>query len=321
MKRILLIAGGVLALLLIAAGIVPFLIPNEVYQRQIERSASTALGREVTLEGNVGLSIFPRISARVEGVKVANPEGFSRANMIEAGELRGVVKWGPLLASRVEVAEIAFVDADVMLERRADGETNWTFGSGEAPPEEDTGGEGGGSVDAGIDRARLQNARLVYSDDVTGAYYDISELDLSATARAMDAPLEAEAEGLFQGTPFSIDLGLDTPQALLDGAVSAVNFALDTEGGAASYDGSATLGEAIALDGAFTVDGRNLATLATLAGVEMPINLAALGRVRAEGNVSGLLETLQISFDRFDIVSDGLSAGYDGLINLGAEPA
>ena len=38
MKRILLIAGGVLALLLIAAGVLPYLIPNEVYQRQIERA-------------------------------------------------------------------------------------------------------------------------------------------------------------------------------------------------------------------------------------------------------------------------------------------
>lgn len=319
MKRILLIVGGILALLLIAAGVLPFLIPNEVYQRQIERAASDALGREVTLDGKVGLSVFPRISARVDGVKVANPDGFSRENMIEAGQLRGVVKWGPLLAQRVDVAEIAFVDADVMLERRADGETNWTFGSGEPAPEEE-GGSGNSSVNAGIDRASLQNARLVYSDAVAGTHYEIAELDLTATARSMTAPMEATAEGLFQGTPFSIDLGVDTPQMLLDGAAAAVTFSLDTEGGAAGYDGSAILGEAISLDGGFTLDGRNLATLAALAGVEVPINLSALGRVRAEGQVSGPVETLQITFDRLDLDSDGLTAGYDGLIRLGTEP-
>ncbi len=322
MKRIFLIAGGVLALLLIAAGVLPYLIPNEVYQRQIERAATDALGREVTLEGDVGLSIFPRLSARIDGVKVANPEGFSRENMIEAGELRGVVKWGPLIGGKVEVAEIAFVDADVMLERRADGESNWTFGTGEPAPEPEEDGGSGGSVNAGVDRASLQNARLVYSDAVADAYYEISELDLTATARAMDVPMEAEAEGLFQGTPFSIDLTLDTPEALMGAAPAMVSFALDTEGGAAGYDGSATMGDVITLDGRFTLDGRDLENLATLAGVtDLPVNLAALGRVRAEGTVAGALETLEIAFEQLSLQSDGLSAGYDGRINLGDVPA
>ena len=322
MKRILLIAGGVLALLLIAAGVLPYLIPNEVYQRQIERAATDALGREVTLEGDVGLALFPRLSARIDGVRVANPDGFSRENMIEAGQLRGVVKWGPLIGGRVEVAEIAFVDADVMLERRADGETNWTFGTGEPAPEPDEDSGSGASVNAGVDRASLQNARLVYSDAVSDAYYEISELDLTATARAMDVPMEAEAEGLFQGTPFSIDLTLDTPEALMAAAPAMVAFALDTEGGAAGYEGSATLGDVITLDGRFTLDGRDLANLATLAGVtDLPVNLAALGRVRAEGTVAGALESLEIAFERLSLQSDGLTAGYDGKVSLGEVPA
>lgn len=322
MKRILLIAGGALALLLIAAGVLPYLIPNDVYQRQIERAATSALGREVSLQGDVGLSVFPRLSARIDGVTVANPEGFSRDNMIEAGQLRGVVKWGPLIGGKVEVAEIAFVDADVMLERRADGEANWTFGSGEPAPEPEENGGSTTSVNAGVDRASLQNARLVYSDALADAYYEISELDLTATARAMDVPMEAEADGKFQGTPFSIDLTLDTPEALMAAAPAMVSFALDTEGGAAGYEGNATLGEVITLDGSFTLDGRDLANLATLAGMtDLPVNLAALGRVRAEGTVAGAVDTLQIIFDEMSLQSDGLTAGYDGQINLGEVPA
>ena len=112
MKHIALIAGGIFVLLIGAAMAVPFLIPKSVYRAQIERAAGEALQRKVTLEGEVRLSLFPRIAASVGGMKVANPEGFEGAYMIEAGELRGAVKWAPLLfGQRVEVHELAFVDA------------------------------------------------------------------------------------------------------------------------------------------------------------------------------------------------------------------
>jgi AsmA protein len=135
MKHIALIAAGIFVLLIGAAMAVPFLIPKSVYRAQIERAAGEALQRKVTLEGEVRLSLFPRIAASVGGMKVANPEGFEGAYMIEAGELRGAVKWAPLLfGQRVEVHELAFVDASVSLQRKADGTTNWVL-EDTAPPE------------------------------------------------------------------------------------------------------------------------------------------------------------------------------------------
>ncbi|MEP1599393.1 MAG: AsmA family protein, partial [Hyphomonas sp.] len=95
MKRVLLIISGIAILLIIAAVSVPFFIPKSVYKAQIERAATNALQREVTLAGDVNISVFPRISASVQQVTVANPEGFATPNMIEAGELRGSVKWIP----------------------------------------------------------------------------------------------------------------------------------------------------------------------------------------------------------------------------------
>jgi len=317
MKRILLFSGIGLAVLLVVVAVVPFLVPNEVYKRQIEQAATQALGRDVTVEGAVNLSIFPQIAASVDGVTVANPEGFSRDNMVEAGALRGVVKWAPLLSRRVEVAEISFVDADVLLERRADGAVNWEFAARE-PGEEPAGpDQPGTTVDAGIDRASLQNARLVYADALADARYEISQLDLTATLQSLDTPLEAEAAGLFQGTRFDVGLSLDAPQTLLDGAPAQAALSIDTEGGAVSYDGLATLAGSMTLDGRFSVDGRDLSQLASLAGVAMPVNLDALGRLRASGQVSGPVETARITFDSLSLGGGGLSGEYAGDVVLG----
>ncbi|MEO0467968.1 MAG: AsmA family protein, partial [Pseudomonadota bacterium] len=317
MKRFVWIAAAVVGLLVAVALIVPFLVPNDVYRSRIETAASDALGREVTLTGDVGLSLFPSISAKIEGVSVANPEGFSRDNMIEAGALRGVVKWGPLLARRVEIAEIVFEDADVQLERRADGQANWEFGAAEPsePAPEDEGV--GGAVDAGIDTASLRNARLAFIDATSGASYEIAELNLTAQMRAMDTPLQLDADGLFQGQDFELDLTLATLDALLGGAAADVEATIGVAGGDARYDGALTLSDELQLDGAYSVSARALQNLAELAGIDLGYNLAVLGNVRAEGRLAGPLSALKINFERATIDGDGLGASYTGDVTLG----
>ena len=316
MKRVLWIVGIVIGLLAAAALVVPFLVPNEVYRSQIERSATQALGRNVTLTGDVGLSIFPSISARVDGVAVANPDGFSRENMIEAGALRGVVKWGPLLGQRVEIAEIVFEDADVQLERRADGTTNWTFGGGDPAPDSEP-GEDGGSVSASIDRASLSNARLAYFDETSGAAYEVSELDLTAEMRAMDQPVSLTAAGLFQGQDFDLNLNLGTLETLLSGEAADMDAEVSVAGGDASYRGQLRLSDEPELDGSYSVSARALQNLADLAGIDIGYNLALLGNVRAEGRLTGPLSALKVTFDKATIDGDGIEASYTGDLSLG----
>ncbi|MEE2929220.1 MAG: AsmA family protein, partial [Pseudomonadota bacterium] len=127
------ILGALLAILLAVVAVVPFLIPSSVYKAQIESAATNALGRQVVLNGEASLSIFPVIAARVDGVEVANPEGFTDDLMVDAGSLRASVKLLPLLSSRVEIAQITLEDATISLERLADGTANWEFGASEQP--------------------------------------------------------------------------------------------------------------------------------------------------------------------------------------------
>ena len=319
MKRFLLIGAGLVLVLVAAAAIVPFLVPNEVYRNQIEKSATNALGREVKLSGEVGLSVFPRISASVGGVTIANPPAFSRENMVEAGQLRAVVRWAPLLSRRVEVAEIIFADADVALERLASGETNWELG---APSEEPAGedGGGGGGFDAGIDRASLRNAALSYRDAVSGADYALREFNLSASLQALDEPLALQADGIFQDEPFEIDLMLETPEALTAGAPARADLSLDTDLASAGYEGGLTLGDVISLDGGFDLDASDLAGLAALAGVDPGVDLSSIGRVRADGRASGALESLALEFSRLDVDGDLFEAAYAGGLTLAASP-
>ena len=146
--------------------------------------------------------MFPRIAASVGGMKVSNPDGFEGPYMIEAGELRGAVKWAPLLfAQRVEVHELAFVDASVSLQKKADGTTNWVLEK--APPSGEAPSEGGG-FNGAVEHLRLENASLTYQDEQAGTRYELRELDLTAAMKALDKPLQLNAKGFFQSQRFDI---------------------------------------------------------------------------------------------------------------------
>ena len=314
MKRTLLILAGIFGLLLVTALTVPFFVPKSVYKAQIEKAASSALNREVLLTGDVSVSVFPRISASVGGVTVANPEGFSAPNLIEAGELRGSVKWLPLLSRRVEVQELSFVDANVQLEKLADGRANWEFGSGEV--QETAPASDGGSVQASIGKASLKNASLTYRDEAAGQTYELKDLNLDASMQGFDKPLKAKADGMFQDQAFDVALTLDTPEAIQTGAPAKVDFKLDSKLAKAAFDGSVTLGEAPSVDGGLTLSAPNLADLAAFAAVDLPVNIAPLGAADMKGKVSGPFDNLVIQFDDLALKGSLLNLSYAGTVAL-----
>ena len=324
MKRILLILAGIFGLLLVAALTVPFFVPKSVYKTQIEKAATSALNRDVVLTGDVSVSVFPRISASVGGVTVANPNGFSAPNkfsapnMIEAGELRGSVKWMPLLSRRVEVQELSFVDANVQLEKLADGRTNWDFGSSETEQPAPAGD--GGGVSASIAKASLKNASLTYNDRETGTEYALTDLNLDASMQGFDKPLKARADGTFQDQAFDIDLTVDTPELLQSGQPAKIDATFDSKLAKGMFGGSVTLGDAPALDGTFSLNAPNLAALADFAAVELPVNLAPLGSGDMSGSVSGPFDALMIKFDGLDLKSDLLDLGFTGSVDLKETP-
>ncbi len=317
MKRIALIAGGIFVILIGAALAVPFLIPKSVYRAQVERAAGEALQRKVTLDGDVRLSLFPRIAASIGGMKVANPEGFEGAYMIEAGELRGAVKWAPLLfGQRVEVHELAFIDASVSLQKKADGSTNWVL--------EDTGtsdpGKEQGGFNGAVEQLRLENASLTYQDAQAGARYELRELDLTAAMTALDAPFKLDADGLFQGQQFSINANLDSLEAATTGQPATLEATLGTAFINARYDGAVTLGAVPTLDGKFSARSEAVSSLLDYAKIEVPFDLSKLGKINAEGDVSGTLDTLAINVRKFSQSSDLAKTGFTGQINLGPAP-
>ena len=132
MKVVGLVAGAlVLLLVAVMIGVSILFDPND-YKNQITMAVDDATGRTLTLEGDLSLNLFPRLSIGLGAAEFSNAEGFGDAPFarFESAELRiGLL---PLLSRRLEIDRARLSGLRLNLARDARGRTNWDDLSGDA---------------------------------------------------------------------------------------------------------------------------------------------------------------------------------------------
>jgi uncharacterized protein involved in outer membrane biogenesis len=99
MRRWLLILGGILLVLVILIGVALALFDAEKLREPLQKQASAALERDVTL-GKISLAIFPLPAVRIDDVRISGP-GPNDPPFAQIAELRLRVAVLPLLAKKV----------------------------------------------------------------------------------------------------------------------------------------------------------------------------------------------------------------------------
>ena len=124
--KILKIAGGIVAVLII--GVVIFVMTFDIakYKGTIEAQTKAATGRDVTIgDIRMGLSLTPTIV--LSDVVLGNASWGSRPQMLIVKKLEAKVELLPLLSSQVNISKIAVDGADMLLETNKAGQQNWVF--------------------------------------------------------------------------------------------------------------------------------------------------------------------------------------------------
>jgi uncharacterized protein involved in outer membrane biogenesis len=166
MRRWLLILGGVFVVLLILVGVALALFDAEKLRDPLQKQATAALGREVTL-GKISLAIFPLPAVRIGDVRIAGPKP-SDPPLAQIAELRLRVAVLPLLAKKVVLRALELDSPRINIPFDKDGKPILPGpGKGEAkpkeaPPEEKPAGEKPAAESAGlalaVDRIAIHDA-------------------------------------------------------------------------------------------------------------------------------------------------------------------
>jgi AsmA protein len=128
------VAAGLIGLVVIALVlVVAFVDPND-YRDDIEAMVRQKTGRELTLSGDLKLSVFPWIALETGPASLGDAPGFGPEPFVSIKEAHVGVRLLPLLRGTIEVSNVKLDGARIRLITDERGRENWAdLGKSEAP--------------------------------------------------------------------------------------------------------------------------------------------------------------------------------------------
>lgn len=156
-KIALIAVGGCVALLTLAAAVVPLLLDSDSYKPRIEAAAAAASGLDVGIDGRLRLGLFPGLHVTLENVRLRHRD----ADIASVAEAAFGIALGPLLRREVRIDSIRLYQPRIALARNPDGTLDLP-----APQPSDA---ASGPVE--LANLSVSDATLTYKDRASGAVY------------------------------------------------------------------------------------------------------------------------------------------------------
>ena len=126
LKTLLIIVAGIVGVIVFASvALFLFFDPND-YRDEISAGVKEVTGRDLTIEGDLSLSIFPWLAIEVGRTELGNAEGFGDEPFMRFEAASLSVRMLPLILSQETTVGTASIEGLVVnLQVAADGTTNW----------------------------------------------------------------------------------------------------------------------------------------------------------------------------------------------------
>lgn len=308
MKRALIVIGVIVGLACIGALAALSLIDWNSYKPEIEQRVEAALGRDVTIAGDLSLGLLPSPRLSAQGISLANAQGGSVPHMATIDALRVRLAFLPLLTGRIQVEALILERPKVILETLPSGEGNWVFHAAqdEASQRQGEGAMASGRLDgAGPDAGQsrldgdtfrfdsliLRDGEITYHS-VNGDAMRLVDLDAEIKAGSLSGPFEAKGSVLVNGLAsssavpagFDISLGQMTGDRAIPVAMAVT---LGQEAAVTRLSGLVSnLSAGQTFRGKVSLVSDHPGRLLALLAPQAPLPKAAAGKASLEGNMT-----------------------------------
>ena len=249
MVRVFAILGG-LAIVMIGAILV---IPADSIARNLATRFEHQTGRTLDIGGPVRLTVWPDVALGIENITLANAPWSDQGPMVRARRLSVGIDLGALFTGTVQVKNLELIEPVVLLERAADGATNWHL----AHPAEGATQTPGATrnepahqrpatpartmLPLRLDRGRITDASVIFVDHRANRMHRIQAIDLQVQAGPDDGEDTVRGSMVYNTAKVAFDLAADDMQRLLSGQVASVRAALESTGTKMRLSGQAGL--------------------------------------------------------------------------------
>jgi uncharacterized protein involved in outer membrane biogenesis len=206
-KWLLIAAGAVVGLLIVVALALPSIVDLNARKPEIIAAVKKVTGRDLVLEGPIALSVLPRPTVTLSGVKFFNAPGSKNPNMVEVRTVTVRPSLGALLVGDIAVDEVTLVEPKIVLEINADGKPNWEFtpSVAEAKP---AAPKPASPTPLSLGRLTIEDGTLIFSDSKAGLSIVAEKANFSASVRSNDGPYSVAGSATINGAPLKLDLSV-----------------------------------------------------------------------------------------------------------------
>ena len=200
LKIILSIFASVALLVIIAAIALPLLLNPNDFKPEIQAAVKDNLGRDLQIEGELELSVFPWIGISTGKMTLSNAEGFSDKPFAEIESSNLKVKLLPLLSKEVEVNRVVLKGLTLNLAKNKKGISNWddlagsSQDSGDKAANNDTTKDKSASPLAAlaIGGIAIEQAKIVWDDQQQQKYVEINDFNFKTGKLAFDKAIDID---------------------------------------------------------------------------------------------------------------------------------
>ena len=236
---------ALLALIAIAAVVLPLVVDPNDYKAEIATAVEQQTGRTLTIDGDISLSVFPWLGLDIGPTQFSNAAGFDEPSMARMQAVQVRVKLLPLLHKQLEVDKIRLSGLQLYLAKDKQGVTNWADLTAAAEavepqdkaavqPPADRGSSGLDSL--AIGGIEITDASIRWDDQSTDSQYVVNDLSLTTGAIMPGEAFELDLQLRLSSTQPVIETGLSLRGELLVATdfstitITAAKLQLDAQG-------------------------------------------------------------------------------------------
>lgn len=204
-KRLVIVVLAIIAIIIVALVAAYFLIDANSFKQKLITEVNNATGRELTIDGDLSISLFPQLGLSANNISLSNAKGFSDKPFASLDRAEFGIKLIPVFRKEIEADTITLHGLTLYLGVNKQGVSNWSDLAGESSSgnktekssDSDSNNNALDSLSAfslgGID---IRDAEIIWDDQQTPQKFSISNFDLNSGA-------------ILPGKPVSLKMGFD----------------------------------------------------------------------------------------------------------------
>jgi AsmA protein len=312
LKRLAIAVAGLVAAVFVTLVGLSFLIPAATVRDAVKKEIKAVTGLDPMLRGAVSVSLFPHATVSFRNVLLGD-EGSARP-AVAADELTARLRYFPLLAGQIEIADVTLVRPRVDVAFSANGQSNWSGLITSLARAVEPNAKPSAARAASFSEIGIRDGTIRVRDAETRLDERLDGVDLQLAWPSISRSFAASGRFLWNGQTVDASLTLSDFLGALIGHRTGVKLRLASVPLDLAFDGSASDPQALKVVGTLSVDSPSLRDALRWAG-KSRLPFGGFGRfaLRAQSSFG----STGLSLTNVNVELDGNKA--EGVLSLATD--